>query len=88
MAIGKIQGSIRCRLVGGPLDGAHYGDLPYPGKVPGGARLSIPLTAPPETSIRAVYQCVTPGGPKDVWEFALVKTVFPELPVGTEVSFR
>lgn len=88
MATGKIQGSIRCRLVGGPLDGAHYGDLPDPGRTPSGAHLSIPLATPPETSIRAIYLCVSPGGPNDIWEFMYAKTVFPGLPVGTEVSFR
>lgn len=87
MAEKKIKGSIHCVLKGGPLDGAHYGDVPNPGDKPGIARLSIPLSQPAETSIRALYVCTSPGAPEDVWQFSYVKTVLPGLPVGTQASF-
>lgn len=88
----KIRGSIQCALSGGPLsggplDGAHYGDVPNPGKAVGGARLSIPLSQPAETSIRAVYICSEPGSPDEVWNYTYAKLVYPGLPFGTEAAF-
>ncbi|WP_193597595.1 hypothetical protein [Microbacterium sp. YJN-G] len=87
MAEKKIRGSIRCTLTGGPLDGACYRDLPNPGDQPASARLSIPLSQPAEASVRALHVCEHPGAPDDVWQFSYVRTVFPELPVGTQASF-
>lgn len=83
----KIRGSIRCSLSGGPLDGARYGDVPNPGHEVNGARMSIPLSQPAETSARAVYICESPGKTDEVWKFTYSKTVLPGLPVGTEASF-
>lgn len=83
----KISGSIRCALSGGPLDGAQYGDVPNPGEAVNGARLSIPLSQPAETSVRAIYICNAPGTPDDVWNFAYAKLVYPGLPVGTQATF-
>lgn len=84
----KIRGSIPCRLSGGPLDGAMYGDLPDTGKPQTGARLSIPLSQPHEDAPRAIYVCPDPAEPGEPWTFHYYKTVYPGLPVGTEVRFK
>lgn len=84
----EIRGSIACRMSGGPLDGATYGDLPRPGEFTENARLSIPLAQPAESAPHAVYVCTRLGGPDDVWEFQYVKTIYPGLPVGTKVVFK
>jgi len=86
----RIQGSIHCLLVGGPLDGARYGDVPDPGHSVERAKLTIPLSQPAETSSRAVYLCDRPRSPDEVWQFTYVSTVLPTLPVlpvGTQASF-
>lgn len=82
-----IRGSIRIALSGGPLDGAQYGDLPDPGRPAKFACVSIPLSQPADTALRALYVCHAPGTPDDVWRFTFHKTVFPKLPVGTEANF-
>ncbi|WP_417555676.1 hypothetical protein [Microbacterium sp.] len=84
----SMCGSIRAALSGGPLDGAQYGDLPDVGAPKTSVRLSIPLTQPAESAARAVYICRRPGKPEDVWQFEYDKTVLPEFPTGTSVSFK
>lgn len=83
----NIRGSIHCLLTGGPLDGAHYGDVPNPGHPVEKAKLTIPLSQPAEMAPQAVYVCIRPGAPDEVWCYDYVKTIPPVLPVGTQASF-
>ena len=82
-----IHGTVRCVLIGGPLDGARYGDVPDPGQTVTQAKLAIPLSQPAEKSPRAVYVCERPGSVDDVWQFTYLSTILPGLPIGTQASF-
>lgn len=83
----SIRGSIKVALIGGPLDGAQYGDLPDPGKPTASVRLSIPLSQPADTSVRAIYICTHTGSPAETWEFRFHRLSYPKFPTGTQVSF-
>ena len=72
-----IIGTIRGEMIGGPLDGAKYGDLPGIGEPFTDSVLSCPLGQPADQHPMAIYICRGEAPVAGFWQFFYERTEYP-----------
>lgn len=72
-----IMGTIPGEMIGGPLDGAKYGDLPDIGERFTDCVLSCPLGQPADQHPMAIYICRGDAPVAGFWQFFYERTEFP-----------
>lgn len=75
---GEIEGTIPCELIGGPLDGAKYGDLPDLAGPLTHMTLSVPLGQPAGAHAAAIYMCLGEAPVAGLWQFFYERTEHPD----------
>lgn len=72
-----IMGTIPGEMIGGPLDGAKYGDLPDVGEPFTDCVLSCPLGQPADQHLMAIYICRGEAPVAGFWQFFYERTEYP-----------